>query len=89
MSQTAIATTFVLALLAMPLLGCETEDNYEGTTGACMQSTYSVSTWGSSYDEECDDDVTEGTCESWEYTDGTNDVSTIFYEDQTCEEAGY
>jgi len=89
MTQTAPVAMYVLGLLIMPLLGCETEDDYDGATGACKQSTYSVSTWGSDYDELCSDDVTESDCESWEYTDGTTEVSTIFYEDQTCIEAGH
>jgi hypothetical protein len=78
-----------LSLLVLPLSSCETEDDYDGPTGACFQSTYMVAEWGSDFTEECDDDITESTCEAWEYTDGTYDASTTFYEDQTCEEAGY
>ena len=79
----------VAALLCMPLAGCDGSDKDDGPTGACVESVYGVTSAGSSYDESCIDDMTESDCDDGAFTDGTYDVSTIFYEDQSCSEVGY
>ena len=78
----------ISALVCLPLLGCDS-DKDDGPTGACVESTHGVTSAGSSYDESCIDDMTESDCEDAEFNDGTYDVSTIFYEDESCSEVGY
>jgi hypothetical protein len=78
----------VIATLLLTV-GCPLSEEDEETRGACFKTRYSVWDGGSSFDEECDDDISESTCEAWEYTDGTTDASTTFYANMTCEEAGY
>jgi len=78
----------VSALFCLPLTGCDKSDD-DGPTGACVETTYGVTSAGSSYDEACSDDMSESDCDDGEFTDGTYDVSTTFYEDQSCSDVGY
>ena len=78
-----------LGLFCLPLMGCDKSGEDDGPTGACVESSYGVSSAGSSYDESCSDNMTQDDCDSGEFTDGTYDVSTIFYEGQSCSEVGY
>ena len=76
-----------LFLLFTLMLGCETVDPYENDArGACYQ--IGEAGWSGDIHEngQCEDDVSEVDCEQDEYNEG---VSTTFYEDMSCEEAGH
>jgi len=87
--QLFLRSLVTVGLIGLPLTGCDKSDEDDGPTGACVESSYGVTSAGSSYNESCSDDVTESDCEAGEFTDGTYDVSTIFHEDQTCADVGY
>ena len=68
---------------------CEFSEEDDEVVGACFQSTYSIWNGGSSFNEDCTDDISESICDAWDYTTGSSESSTIFYPDTTCAEAGY
>ena len=78
-----------LGLFCLPLAGCDKSGEDDGPTGACVESSSGVTSAGSSYDESCVDSMSESDCDAGEFTDGTYDVSTVFYEGQSCDEVGY
>jgi len=89
MPKITLRTLATVGIICLPLTGCDKSDEDDGPTGACVESSYGVTSAGSSYDESCSDEVTQDDCDSGEFTDGTYDVSTIFYEDQSCSEVGH